>query len=544
LPKRRRRRAGAVDYNRGARRATAGRSAVRGGLCSGALERNRRISMLRAALASIPWLVSVNVAPAAMPAVASPEEVARVGSLPELIPEPLDTSSEAVLGWLKFMAAGYRGAADHLGNGNAGDAELALGDVIEKTARATLEAQVGKKGKVRLNDAADGPITKVDDNGVTATLNKTETLVAWGEIDPKQIGLLISKAKPTAENEIVAAAALKLLSGDIVDAKQRAAKLTGELGKKLGELLEDMKTVGPVLKAGRALDGALREADAAKSVERFKAAWPEAKATGLGADAAKALRAQFVLRATEASGGQKALAAAFNAKVTTNPSKLHPDAGPGGIGLVLEYDFEKDSEGRDFDPTLVHKSLLGMVSGGGAGPPTPTAPLVSQSRLMQDGNSLAAGALPIEFCADVEIELQGGLAERIDGPKLGFVLVGLATADTKDRIVTQDFAVVECSIAGGGGPSWEKEIDPLGRGMQWGTTLRMSGGKLVYARPPETSPALNFAPSGPMRLFVMLGGPPTWFIERMVVKGTATGASMEKLASVVAEREARALFGE
>ncbi len=507
--------------------------------------------MLRAAFASLPWLVLTSTSPAATFApiapiapVATTEEAARVGSLTELIPDPLDTSTEAVLGWLKFMAAGYRGAADHLGNGNAADAELALGDVIEKTARAALEAQVGKKGKVKLNDAADGPITKVDDSGVTATINKTETLVAWGEVDPKQIGLLISKAKPTAENEVVAAAALKLLSGDIVDAKQRAGKLTSELGKKLGELLEDMKAVGPVLKVGRALDGALREADPVKAVERFKAVWPEAKTTNLGTDAAKALRAQFVLRATEASGGQKALAAAFRAKVTTNPSKLHPDAGPGGIGLAFEYDFETDAEGKDFDPALVPRQALALVSGGGAGPPTPNAPMVAQSRLMQDGDSFAAGALPIEFCADVEIELQGGLAERIVGNKLGYVLVGLITGDGKDVVCTQDYTSVECSIAGGGGPSWEKKIEPLGPGMQWATTLRMANGKLTYARLPETSPSLNFAPSGPLRLFVLIGGPPTWFIERMVVKGTATGASMAKLASVVAEREAKALFGE
>ncbi|MBM4014034.1 MAG: hypothetical protein FJ293_03595 [Planctomycetes bacterium] len=502
--------------------------------------------MLRAALASIPWLMPTSLPPATAPvaAPAAREETARVNSLPELIPEPLDTSSEAVLGWLKFMAAGYRGAADHLGNGNAADAELALGDVIEKTARAALEAQVGKKGKVKLNDAADGPITKVDDSGVTATIQKTETLVTWGEIDPKQIGLLISKAKPTAENEIVAAAALKLLSGDGVDAKQRAGKLTSELGTKLGELLEDMKTVGPVLKSARALDGALREADPVKAVEKFKAVWPEAKVTGLATDAAKALRAQFVLRATEASGGQKALAAAFHAKVTTNPSKLHPDAGPGGVGLTLEYDFEKDAEGRDFDVALLPKGVLGMAKGGGGATPTPTPPLVSQSRLLQDGDSLAAGALPIEFCADVEIELQGGLAEMIAGSQLGFVLVGLATADGKDRIITQNYAAIDCSIAGGAGPSWEKKIEPLGRGMQWATTLRMANGKLTYARLPETSPALNFAPSGPMRLFLLLGGPPTWFIERMVVKGTATGESMAKLAGLVAEREAKALFGE
>lgn len=475
---------------------------------------------------------------------APPDDPVRIGSLPELIKEPSDAASEATLGWLKFMAAGYVNSADLLGNGKAADAELAIGEVIEKAARAALSAQVGKKGKVKLNDAADGPLTKVEDGGVTLTLNKTETLVPWGDIDPKQIGLLISKAKPTADGEVVAAAALKLLSGDVVDAKQRASKLTSELGKKLGELVEDMKEVGPVLKAGRALDGALRETDDTKAIDRFKAAWPEAKASTLVADAIKGLREQFVLRATAASGGQKALAAAFHAKVTTNPSKLHPDAGPGGIGLVIEYDFEKDAEAKDFDLALLPKQILGMVRTSDGKAPTPTAPMVSQSRLLQDGENVAAGALPIEFCADVEIELQGGLSEMIRGNQLGFLLVGVTTKDGGDRIYSQNFAVLESSLGGAGGPSWEKKIEQLQPGMQWATTLRMAGGKVTFARLPDSSPALNFAPSGPLRPFVLMGGPPTWFLERMVIKGTATGASMGQLSAIVAEREAKALFGE
>lgn len=475
--------------------------------------------------------------------VATADEPARVGSLIELIKAPEDKATEAVLGWLQFFAAGYKGSADLLGHGDAADAELMLGELIEKSARAALEAQIGKKGKVKLNDAADGPVTKVDDSGVTITLNKAETLVTWGDIDPKQIGLLISKAKPTAEGEIVAAATLKLLAGDTTDAKQRAAKLTSEAGKKLGELLEDMKDVGPALKAGRALDGALREPDATKAVERFKAAWPEAKKTDLGIEAQAALRAQFVIRGTAASGGQKALAAAFNGKVTTNPSKLHPDAGPGGMGLIFEWDYEKDGDGRDFDPALLPRNLLSFGrTQQGASPMSAGPFLVSQSRLMQDGDKLAGGALPLEFCADVEIEMQGGIVEQMSGRDLGRIICGVTSASGNDRAFSVNFVSFQTAIDAKDGPSWEKPIEDLAPGMQFATVLRLAGEKATFSRPPDSSPALAFATKASLRPFVMFAGVPTWFLERLVIKGTATGASLAKLATVVAERDAKALF--
>ncbi len=493
--------------------------------------------MLRFAFALLPLL----------PAPAAPlptDETARVGSLVELIKEPDDTAGEAVMGWLKFFAAGYKGSADLVGQGKAADAELAIGEAIEKVVRPALDAQVGKKGKVKLNDAVDGPITKIDDAGVTVTLAKVETLVTWGDLDPKQLGLLVSKGKPTADGDVVAAAALKLLGGDPGDAKQRSQKITSEIGKKLGELLEDMKEVGPLLKAGRALDGALREADPAKAVERFKAAWPIAKETTLGAGAAKGLREQFVLRSAAANGGKKALAAAFHGKVTTDPSKLHPDAGPGGVGLSIEWEFEKDAEGSDFDPALMPKAVLGSIRARDGASTVPAPFLVTQSRLQQDGNSMGAGALPLEFCADVEIELQGGLAEALKGTSIGLIACGLCSKDGSDRVVTSNFAVLESMLAGKSAASWEKKHENLFPGSQFATSLRLGGGKMTYARLPDTSPPLNFAPTAPLRPFLFIVGVPSWFVERIVIRGTATGESMNQLARVVAEREARALFGE
>jgi hypothetical protein len=493
--------------------------------------------MLHVAFALLPLLP-------ASAAMAPPDEPARVGSLVELIKEPEDNAGDAVMGWLKFFAAGYQGSADFVGQGKAADAELVIGEAIEKVVRPALAAQVGKKGKVKLNDAVDAPITKVDDSGVTVTLAKVETLVTWGDLDPKQLGLLVSKGKPTADGDVVAAAALKLLGGDSADAKQRSQKITSEIGKKLGELLEDMKEVGPQLKAGRALDGALREADPTKAVERFKAAWPIAKETSLGAGAAAGLREQFMLRSAAANGGKKALAAAFQGKVTTDPSKLHPDAGPGGVGLSIEWEFDDGAEGGDFDPTLVPKPVLAGVRSRDGSSIVPAPFLVSQSRLMQDGAAMGAGALPLEFCPDVEIELQGGLAEQLSGGTVGLIACGLSTKDGSDRVVTSNFYVLESQIGGKGAASWEKKHEGLQPGSQFATTLKLGGGKMTYARLPETSPPLPFAPSAPLRPFLFIVGVPSWFVERIVIRGTATGESMGQLARVVAEREAKALFGE
>src|SRR5262245_3697085 len=98
--------------------------------------------MLHAAFALLP-LLPASAAP-------TPDEPPRVGSLVELIKEPEDTAGDAVMGWLKFFAAGYKGSADLVGQGKAADAELAIGEAIEKVVRPALEAQVGKKGKVKL----------------------------------------------------------------------------------------------------------------------------------------------------------------------------------------------------------------------------------------------------------------------------------------------------------------------------------------------------------------------------------------------------------
>jgi len=496
--------------------------------------------MPRFALALLPLLPLLPASAAPPPT----DEPARVGSLVELIKEPDDHDGEAVMGWLKFFAAGYKGGADLVGHGKAADAELAIAEAIEKVVRPALEAQVGKKGKVKLNDAADGPVTKVDDAGVTVTLAKVDTLVTWGDLDPKQLGLLVSKGKPTADGDVAAAAALKLLGGDSGDAKQRSQKITSEIGKKLGELLEDMKEVGPLLKAGRALDGALREADPVKAVERFKAAWPIAKETTLGSGAAKGLREQFVLRCAAANAGKKALAAAFHGKVATDPSKLHPDAGPGGVGLSIEWEFDKDAEGQDFDPALLPKGVLSSIRVRDGSSTTPTPFLVSQSRLQQDGATMGAGALPLEFCSDVEIELQGGLAEALKGTSVGLIACGLTSKDGSDRVVTSNFYVLESMLGGKGAATWEKKHENLFPGSQFATTLKLGGGKMSYARLPEQSPPLPFATSAPLRPFLVIVGVPSWFVERIVIRGTATGESMNALARVVAEREARALFGE
>ena len=159
--------------------------------------------MLRAAFASLALLLLAGPL-GAMPR--DEEPIAPIASIVELVPDP-SVATEAAFGWLRFMAAGYRNSAELLGQGAAADAELAVGEAIEKAVRPLLEAQVGKKGKVKLSDTADGPVTKVDDSGVTITMNKADVLVGWADLDPKQLGLLLSKGKPTADGDVVAAAA-------------------------------------------------------------------------------------------------------------------------------------------------------------------------------------------------------------------------------------------------------------------------------------------------------------------------------------------------
>ncbi len=473
----------------------------------------------------------------------APAAPTRASGVVELGADVLEPSVEAALGWMKFIAAGYRGAADHLGNGAAADAELALGDAIEKSLPACLQSLAGKKGKVRLNDAFEGPVSKVEEGGIVVTVNKFDTLVPWAEIDPAKLAVLVAKDKPTAEPALAAVATLRLLGGDAVDAKRQAGKLTGELGKKLQELVEAMKLVGPELAATRALDAILREKDAAKAFERFKAGWGAMKTTRLAGEIAAKAREQFVLRAEHAFGGDAALKSAVHGKVTTIPARAHPAAGPGGVGLEIEFEFEKDSEGPDFDPGQLDKTLLGLlknVSGSGA---APVPFVVSQSRLVSE--QTCGGELPVEFGGDVELEVQGGLLEQLSGNKLGFLGMGFATQDGAQVVLLQNYSAIDVFTDGKrGGPSMEKKLEKLGPGDSFGIVLKLANGKLTFTRNGEQfDPALKLTPSGMLRPFVVAANGCQWYVERVVVRGTATRSSLDGLAHAVAEKEAKALFG-
>src|SRR5262245_13165688 len=70
---------------------------------------------------------------------AEPAGPARASSVVEIGGDVIELPVESALGWMKFIAAGYRGTADHLGNGAAADAELALGEALEKSLPAFLQ---------------------------------------------------------------------------------------------------------------------------------------------------------------------------------------------------------------------------------------------------------------------------------------------------------------------------------------------------------------------------------------------------------------------
>src|SRR5262245_34800346 len=143
----------------------------------------------------------------------APEEPRPTVGLAELAKSVADKNAVAALGWLEFMNVGYKGAADHVGQGEAADAELALGGAVEKGVQALLPTLAGKKGKVRLNDAIEAPIVRVADDGLVVTTGKNEEkTVPWREVDPAKLAVLLVRNKPTADEEVATVSMLRLLA--------------------------------------------------------------------------------------------------------------------------------------------------------------------------------------------------------------------------------------------------------------------------------------------------------------------------------------------
>jgi hypothetical protein len=485
------------------------------------------------------------VAPqAAKPAGAADDAPKAAKSLGDLEKDVTDKTAEAAVDWARFLGNGCKGAADCFGTGEHADSELALGGAIEAAVRTAVDGVAGKKMKVKINDAVDAPITKVDEVGVTVLLNKAETMVVWADFEPKYLAILVSRAKATDEPSLAAVATLKLLSGEPGDAKKQATKLTGDLGKKLGELVDLQKALAPELKAARAFEAALRDVDPARALDKLKAAWPEAKATRVGEQLRKSLHEQFIERGGRAYAGQKALDGLIHGKVTVNKAKSSPAAGPGGVGLEIEYEFEKDAEGADFDvkslPNFLQSTLRQISRSGGS--PEPFK--VTQSRLKPTG--MNGGILPIEFAGDLEIESVGGLSEDWSGKPAGFISVGATTEDGHEQIFMNAQSVLETFVSGKAGPRADRKIDmkELHQGAQFDSVLHFSSGKATIARNGDTSAPIDFPCTKPLRVFVLAAPSPDWYIERLVIRGTATGACMSALGRILADKQATALFGE
>ena len=484
-------------------------------------------------------LVSASLAQSA--ADDAPKAAASLGDLER---DVTDKTAEAAVDWARFLGNGCKGAAEVFGTGEHADAELALGGAIEAALKTAVDGLAGKKTKVKLNDAVDAPVTKVGEAGPTVLLNKAETLVVWADVEPKYLALLISKGKPTDEPSLAAMATLKLLSGEPGEAKKQAGKLAGDLGKRLGDLVEFQKALAPELKSARALESALRDVDPARALDKLKAAWPEAKATKVGEQLKKRLHEQYVERGGRAYAGQKALDGLIHGKVTVNKAKASPAAGAGGVGLEIEFEFEKDSEGADFDPKAVPMFLQSTLRQISRGSGTPEPFKVSQSRLKPTG--VNGGMLPIEFAGDLEIESIGGLGEDWTGKPPGFISVGATTEDGHEQVFLNNQCVLETHIGGKAGPTAKKEFDKkdMHAGMQVDTMMRYAGGKVSMSLNGDATPPADFALTKPVRVFVLAAAGVDWYVERLVIRGTATGASMAALGRILADRQATVLFGE
>src|SRR5262249_55390250 len=137
------------------------------------------------------------------------------------------------------------------------------------------------------------------------------------------------------------------------------------------------------------------------------------------------------------------------------PAKASPAAGPGGVGLEIEYEFEKDSEGTDFDvksvPMFLQATLRGIGHGGGS--PEPFK--VTQSRLKPTG--VNGGVLPIEFAGDLEVESIGGLSEDFAGGKgVGYIAVGATSDDGREQLFLEKQCILETFVGGKAGPIAKK----------------------------------------------------------------------------------------
>jgi hypothetical protein len=495
-------------------------------------------------------LLSAGYAPptpahAAQAAPAADDSPKAASTLGDFGKDVTDKTAEAAVDWARFLGGGCKGAADCFGTGDHADAELALGGAIETAVKTALDALGAKKTKVKLNDAVDALVTKVGEDGLTVNLNKVETLVVWADIDPKYLAILIAKGKPTDEPSLAAMATLRLLSGEPGDAKKQSTKLTGELGKKLGDLVDFAKALGPELKAARAFESALREKDPARAIEKIKAAWPDAKATKIGEQLKKRMHEQYVARGEKAYAGQKALDGLIHGKVTVNPAKASPAAGAGGVGLEIEYEFEKDSEGADFDCNSVPRFLQNTLRNISRGSGTPAPFKVTQSRLKPTG--VNGGMLPIEFAGDLEIESIGGLSEDYSGQKdAGFFALGATSEEGNDQIFLINQHVLETSAGGKKGPGAEKKFDKkdMHAGMQVDAMVHLAGGKATLSLNGDAAAPVDFAMTKPLRVFALAAISPDWYVERLVLRGTATGASMAALARILADRQATALMGE
>src|SRR5262249_34996159 len=121
-------------------------------LCSRFLAREVAVPRVTEPPMLIPFVLAASLALQDAKA-AAPESPAN--SLADAAQDVTDKTALEAVAWARFLGAGCKGAADCFGTTEHADADLLLGGAIETAVKTAVDGLAGKKGKVKLNDAAE-----------------------------------------------------------------------------------------------------------------------------------------------------------------------------------------------------------------------------------------------------------------------------------------------------------------------------------------------------------------------------------------------------
>jgi len=171
------------------------------------------------------------------------------------------------------------------------------------------------------------------------------------------------------------------------------------------------------------------------------------------------------------------------------------------------------------------------------------APFTVKSSRLKPGGA-GGGMLPIDFAGDFQVELFAGLKEDLQGGAIGLMQAGFASTDGDVVAAIDQMCQLETTVGGKAGPGAKKDLGKIGPGSQFTSTLDLKGDKLSVSLNGDATAPVAFSTKKPMRFFLLFAITPDWYIERLIIRGTATGESMSAMAHVLAEKQAAALFAE